>query len=115
MGAALKLAPGWQKGQSGNPSGRPRLTEEQKEALTLARKRVPAAVIALGHMLESDDPKAVIAAAKVLLDVGLPQWAREHREGPADDLVEQVERLRQLPDAEAAAKLRAMAERLERR
>lgn len=64
----------WPKGVSGNPGGRPRLGEEEREsrvaALAAKSKAMPSAVAALVSIVESPESKDQdrIAAAKVLLD-----------------------------------------------
>lgn len=52
------------KGQSGNPSGRPRGLE------ALAREHTAAAIAALVRALRSDDERVAVTAASVLLDRG---------------------------------------------
>jgi hypothetical protein len=65
------------KGQSGNPHGRPK---EENEVKQLARKHSKAAIKRLAFWLESDNPKASVSAAQVLLDrgYGKPAQAVEH-------------------------------------
>lgn len=55
------------KGKSGNPSGRPK---EDNELKTLARKQTKAAIERLTFWMNSDNPKASVRAAEVLLDRG---------------------------------------------
>lgn len=55
------------KGQSGNPSGRPK---EDNEVKRLARSHSKAAIRRLAFWLKSDNPKASVAAAMALLDRG---------------------------------------------
>lgn len=65
----------FQKGQSGNPGGRPKIPEDIKEALT---KLVPRAVERLSAIVhDSEDEKLVMEAVKVVLDrvYGKPQQA----------------------------------------
>lgn len=57
----------FQKGKSGNPGGRPKENDEVKR---LAREHGPAAIKRLAEWLVSDNAKASVAAASVLLDRG---------------------------------------------
>jgi len=53
------------KGRSGNPGGRPKQLNEVKD---LARAHTAAAIARLAYWMESEDPKASVAAANALLD-----------------------------------------------
>lgn len=57
-------------GESGNPGGRPKMTEAQREAKEAKAMAQPAAVKALVAIIESKsaEPRDIIAAAKVILD-----------------------------------------------
>jgi Family of unknown function (DUF5681) len=55
------------KGHSGNPGGRPK---EVKEVVELARQFTTAAIMRLADWVNSDDPRASVAAAQALLDRG---------------------------------------------
>jgi len=55
----------FQKGQSGNPGGRPKENDEVKR---LARKHTKTAIERLAFWLKSDNAKASVSAAAVLLD-----------------------------------------------
>lgn len=60
----------WKPGQSGNPSGRPKLSQEEESAISLSREFSPDAVRAL-HEIAIDrrlDPRARVVAANSLLD-----------------------------------------------
>ena len=54
-------------GQSGNPGGRPKAVRDVIEA---ARQHTPAAVARLAYWMQSDDPRASVAACQALLDRG---------------------------------------------
>lgn len=55
----------FQKGQSGNPGGRPKENTEVKD---LAKQHTETAVRRLVYWLESDNAKASVSAAQALLD-----------------------------------------------
>jgi hypothetical protein len=57
----------FQKGQSGNPGGRPKASDDVKE---LAREHGPGAIAKLAEWMSSDNPKASVSAAQALLDRG---------------------------------------------
>jgi|SRR3954454_11217946 len=65
------------KGQSGNPGGRPK---EIKEVVELARQFTTTAILRLADWVNSDDPRASVAAAQALLDRGWgkPLQSKEH-------------------------------------
>jgi hypothetical protein len=76
---SIETAPGqrgkpWQKGQSGNPGGRPRVAADVREE---ARKHTREALNRLVHWMRSDDPQASIRAATALLDRGCGKPAQE--------------------------------------
>ena len=66
----------FKKGQSGNPGGRVGIPAEVRE---LARKHTTDAIKRLAHWMNSDDPRASVAACNALLDrgYGKPQQALE--------------------------------------
>ena len=67
----------FQKGQSGNPGGRPKDDPEVKE---LAKSYTTEAIERLAHWLRCDNPKASVTACLALLDRawGRPLQALEH-------------------------------------
>lgn len=76
--------PGFKKGQSGNPGGRPKIAEEINE---LARQHCPEAIEALVHIMRNGKPDAARAlAADKILDRGCGKAPQAHTgeggEGP---------------------------------
>lgn len=87
----------WQKGQSGNPGGRPKALQEVEEA---ARQHTPAAMEALVSIAKNEEapPAARVSAASVLLDRAWGKPRQDMRvERVADDFEEMSdEELREL-------------------
>ena len=81
----------WKSGQSGNPSGRPKLVEEVRD---LARQHTERAIERLVELMETDASTTAAAACKELLDRG---WGR------SPQFIEQTTRL----DEDTAAALMA--------
>lgn len=67
----------WVKGQSGNPSGKPKTHPLIKEMFS---KRVEAAIAAIDECLASGEPELMLKAANMILDraLGKPAQAIEH-------------------------------------
>ncbi len=61
----VKSSTSWKSGQSGNPSGRPKLVAEVRD---LARKHTDRAIERLVELIESDSSTTAVAACKELLD-----------------------------------------------
>lgn len=61
----------WVKGQSGNPSGKPKEDAAVREAKELARAKSPDAVLKLIALMDSADEKVSLAACNSVLDRGL--------------------------------------------
>ena len=53
------------RGRSGNPGGRPKAV---RDAIEAARQHTPEAIARLAHWMQSDDPRASVAACQALLD-----------------------------------------------
>ena len=68
-------------GQSGNPSGRPRIALEVRE---LARAACPKAIATLIKQLDHEDAKIAAFAAEKLLDRGVGKPVQQHEVGGAD-------------------------------
>ena len=82
---------GFKKGQSGNPSGRPK---EVAEVRDLARQYTKLSIERLVHWAKSDDPRASVAASAALLDRawGKPGQPMEHNVivGQVSELLKEV-------------------------
>lgn len=63
----------FQKGQSGNPGGRPK---EDAEVKSLARATGPEAIDKLVELMRGDDRRTALAAAQALLDRGFGKPAQ---------------------------------------
>lgn len=81
----------FQKGQSGNPGGRPK---EDAEVKSLARASGPEAIQKLVELMRGDDRRTALAAAQALLDRGFgkPSQAVE-LSGEAGGPIETVTRI----------------------
>lgn len=80
------------KGQSGNPSGRPK---EDAEVKALARSFGPEAINKLAELMRGDNPKVASSAAIALLDRGFGKPAQVIAGDPENPLqtVNRVERV----------------------
>jgi hypothetical protein len=67
---------GFVKGISGNPSGRPKLKGEEREAMELARKYGKRAIRRLAQLMRSKNERVAVAAAQALLDRGFGKPAQ---------------------------------------
>src|SRR5574343_314520 len=62
----------WKPGQSGNPGGRPAITDAVREAMEALKKATPGAVARLVELMASDDERVAHAAAKTIVDKAVP-------------------------------------------
>jgi len=60
-----KSSTSWKAGESGNPSGRPKLVTEVRD---MAREHTPAAINRLVELIDSETGTTAVAACKELLD-----------------------------------------------
>lgn len=69
----------FKKGQSGNPEGRRKKTEGEREVEVLARAHGPEAIKRLAFWMGSDDARASVAASQALLNraYGMPKQAHD--------------------------------------
>jgi hypothetical protein len=58
----------WVKGQSGNPSGRPKEDADVAEAKRLARVHGPTAIARLAELAKSEDERVSVSACQAILD-----------------------------------------------
>lgn len=72
----------FEKGQSGNPGGRPK---ESAEVKALAREHGPAAIAKLVELMNCGSPRTEVAAAQALLDRGYGKPAQAIIGGDDDD------------------------------
>jgi hypothetical protein len=79
----------WQKGQSGNPGGRPKALQEVEEA---ARRHTPEAIRALAGIANNEKapPAARVSAAVALLDRA---WGRPRQDMRVERVVDEFDRM----------------------
>lgn len=94
----------WKKGQSGNPNGRPKKTEQQK-AEDAALRQAEKAMKVLSDLMNSDDDRTKLAAAQAILDRGLGKPKQT-----VDSTVTQKRDVADIDDAELAAIARSGSE-----
>ena len=91
----------WKKGQSGNPAGR-KPDPNAAEIRLIAKSHCPAAINRLVEWMASDNPRASVAAANILLDRGY---------GKPQQVVE-VSHIHQMTDAEIERRLAELGAQL---
>lgn len=79
---------GFMPGKSGNPSGRPKLTDAEREAREMLKAASPQAVRALTAALSSDDEDMRVKAAQAILGKVFPQGIDLTVSGPGGGPVE---------------------------
>lgn len=67
----------FQPGQSGNPGGRPKDDPEVKEVKELAKQKSKRAIERLVEWMESENPKASVAACNSIMDRGIGKPAQD--------------------------------------
>ena len=80
----------FEKGQSGNPGGRPK---ENAEVKRLAREHGVTAIKKLAALMDSDDERIVVAACQTLLDRGFGKPAQAIVGGDEDDPAIKIEEI----------------------
>jgi len=92
----------FKKGSSGNPGGRRRALDEEREAKRLARSNTLKAVKRLVALIDDKNPRVAIAASTAVLD---RSWGKPCQSEPDEGPQEHA--FRSLPLAEQLARLNA--------
>lgn len=86
----------WKKGESGNPGGVPKKTDEWRLAEKLAREHTTTAIKTLVRICESDNPGAAVTAATALLNRG---WGQPKQQIDLNTKVTLIDMLQELANA----------------
>jgi len=58
----------WKPGQCGNPKGRPKMTEEDREVKAILKAACPKVALKLVELLDCANPKVVLSTCEVILN-----------------------------------------------
>lgn len=85
----------FQPGQSGNPSGRPKKTEEERTLEALCREKTPAALNTILEIMNKGTERNRLAAAEYVIDRG---WGKAtQRQEAIEKVTAQVRYVAELP------------------